>query len=387
MNAAQGQLQHLLVVTRNLPPLQGGMERLNWHLLQQVQHLAAVQVIAPEGSAERAPAGIPVREVPLRPLWRFLVNAMWCTLTHSMRNRRGTCLAGSGLTAPHAWLASRLSGGRCVAYLHGLDISVDNAAYRTLWLPVLRRLDLVIVNSRATAALATEAGIDPERIHIVHPGTALPTIPHAAQRTAEAVDFRERHGLGKGPLILSVGRLTRRKGMMEFVRDVLPLVLAAHPDAFLVVVGATASQALASEAVTPAQLIESASSAVRERIRFVGELSDEELGISMCASAVHVFPVRSQRSDPEGFGMVAIEAAAHGLTTVAYASGGVADAVANGISGFLIEPGDSSGYATAVIHAIDAPLPAEPMRAFAMRFSWDAFGAKVRELLSSVTRR
>jgi len=85
--------------------------------------------------------------------------------------------------------------------------------------------------------------------------------------------------------------------------------------------------------------------------------------------------------------MVAIEAAAHGLTTVAYASGGVADAVANGISGFLIEPGDSSGYATAVIHAIDAPLPAEPMRAFAMRFSWDAFGAKVRELLSSVTRR
>ncbi|MEG0184461.1 MAG: glycosyltransferase, partial [Stenotrophomonas sp.] len=103
-------------------------------------------------------------------------------------------------------------------------------------------------------------------------------------------------------------------------------------------------------------------------------------------AAVHVFPVRSQRSDPEGFGMVAIEAAAHGLPTVAYASGGVVDAVAAGISGALVAPGDSAALAEAVIEMIHRPLPSVPMRAFASAFDWDAFGRQVRDVLGVAER-
>lgn len=385
MKAERLQLRRLLLVTRNLPPLQGGMERLNWHLLQQLQRTFAVQAIGPHGAAALSPAGTKLREVPLRPLWRFIASAAWCTLIQSTHHRPATYLAGSGLTAPHAWMASRLFGGRCAAYLHGLDISVDHTAYRKLWLPVLRRLDLVIVNSRATAALAVETGIDPARLHIVHPGTEIPRTSGTDRRSAEGIAFRRRHALGQGPLMLSVGRLTRRKGLLEFIRDELPTVLEACPDAVLVVAGGVASHALGSEALTPAQLLANTPPAVRERVRFIGEVSDEELSISMFASLVHVFPVRSQRSDPEGFGMVAIEAAAHSLTTVAYASGGVADAVADGVSGILVEPGDSAGFANAVIQAIRNPLPAAPMRVFALQFSWDAFGARVRDLLGRLT--
>lgn len=45
---------------------------------------------------------------------------------------------------------------------------------------------------------------------------------------------------------------------------------------------------------------------------------------------------------PENFGMVAIEAAAHGLPTVAFATGGIVDAVKDGVSGYLVE---SNNYA------------------------------------------
>lgn len=371
----------MLLITRNLPPLQGGMERLNWHLLHQLQRVADMQVVGPQGAAALAPQGPEMREAHLRPLWRFMLASLWQTLALGRRGRPSAYIAGSGLTAPQAWLASRVFGGRCIAYLHGLDITVDNAVYRHLWVPILRRLDLVIVNSGATAALAVEAGILPARLHLVHPGVSLPALPDDARKAINAAAFRSRHGLGEGPLLLSVGRLTPRKGLLEFVRDEMPAILRTHPGATLVVVGGVATQALGSEALTPERVLASATEATRQRVRFIGEVSDQDLSIAMLSAAVHVFPVRSQRSDPEGFGMVAIEAAAHGLPTVAYASGGVVDAIAQGVSGMLVTPGDSTGFVAAVTAMIDRPLDDAPMLAFAAQFDWEAFGRQVRNVL------
>src|SRR3546814_1721721 len=80
----------------------------------------------------------------------------------------------------------------------------------------------------------------------------------------------------------------------------------------------------------------------------IGRIGDRELEDAWAASAVHVFPVREIPGDPEGFGMVAMEAAAHGVPTVAYAVGGVPDAVLDGTSGVLVQPGDEVGFAEAV---------------------------------------
>ncbi|MNC11657.1 hypothetical protein D3C75_593600 [compost metagenome] len=66
---------------------------------------------------------------------------------------------------------------------------------------------------------------------------------------------------------------------------------------------------------------------------------------------------------------------------MAYASGGVVDAVADGISGTLVAPGDSGAFADAVIEMIHRPLPSAPMRSFASGFDWDAFGRQVYEVL------
>ncbi len=63
----------ILHITRNLPPLVGGMERLNWHIADELSRSAQVQLIGPSGSAAQRPAAVPVTEVPLRPLPRFLL--------------------------------------------------------------------------------------------------------------------------------------------------------------------------------------------------------------------------------------------------------------------------------------------------------------------------
>src|SRR3546814_12930756 len=66
------------------------------------------------------------------------------------------------------------------------------------------------------------------------------------------------------------------------------------------------------------------------------------------AASAHIFPVREIPGDPEGFGMVAVEAAAHGVPTIAFATGGIVDAVAEGESGRLIRPGDYGAFAGVV---------------------------------------
>ncbi|MHB8347820.1 MAG: glycosyltransferase family 4 protein [Acidiferrobacterales bacterium] len=369
----------IVVVTRNFPPILGGMERLNWHLVDELTKHFDVQLVGPAGALRHVPDGVRAHGSPLTPLWRFLLTAGWQTLRQAGNSKPRVVLAGSGLTAPLAWLAARRSGAQAISYVHGLDISVPHPVYRALWWPVLRRMDRVIANSHATAALAKAIGIPAARIGVVHPGVRLPA-PDSDARAR----FRAAHGLGNAPVLLSVGRLTQRKGLREFVADVLPRIIAARPDVHLVILGDAPVNALYGGTQTPDSIREVANgTGAGARLHFLGRQSEQNLTDAYAAADVHVFPVRHIPDDPEGFGMVAVEAAAHGLQTVAYATGGVTEAVADGISGQLISPGDSAGFAQAVLRLLAAPLPADGIRAYAGRFEWAHFGALLAQEIES----
>ena len=105
--------QRVLVVTRNLPPLVGGMERLNLRLICALAEDREVAVVGPSGCTASLP--LPpghVAEAPFRPLPLFLSAAAGSALRMARRFRPDTVIAGSGLAAPMAWLAARLCGAR-----------------------------------------------------------------------------------------------------------------------------------------------------------------------------------------------------------------------------------------------------------------------------------
>ena len=375
----------ILLITRNLPPLRGGMERLNQHIAIELDRNFDVTVIGPMGCRQHLPDGIKVHEVPTRPLWRFLLRSMSAAWREATGNL-SVAMAGSGLTAPAALLASRRSGAKAVAYVHGLDLVTRHPVYRWLWMPALRRLDVAFANSASTADLAMRAGVARGNVMVLHPGTR---IPDAAP--VDAAGFRARFGLGDVALLLSVGRLTERKGLREFVATALPRIVALHPDVRLVIIGDDAPDALHKGTADAGQrLLETAVAlGLQGNLCRLGPCDDATLDQAYAAAAVHVFPVRHVPGDIEGFGMVAIEAAAHGLPTVAFAVGGVPDAVGDGRSGYLLKPGDHEGFANRVCDVVAAGRAA-PMRttarAYASHFAWERFGERLRAALQSTQR-
>lgn len=367
----------VLLVTRNFPPLRGGMERLNQRMLQGLAMRAPVGLVGPSGCSALAPNNSGVREVPASPLWRFLLGALLAVVRQAIARRPRIVLAGSGLVAPLAWFAARITGARCAVYLHGLDLIVPNAIYQRLWLPLIRRCDIAITNSHNTMRLAVERGVDAGRIHVVHPGTDLPEADPDARRR-----FRDEHGFGEHPLLLSVGRLTKRKGLAEFVRYALPAILAGNPETLLLVIGADASDALTGNAGSErARIIEVAREAnVESALCMLPHCDDATLSMAYSASDVHVFPVLDTPGDVEGFGMVAIEAAAHGLPTVGFGAGGVGDAVVAGVTGETVPNGDYEAFARSVLvwlKRIGNPSVRVDCRAGARRFSWEIFNKRL----------
>ena len=180
-----------------------------------------------------APPGVDVREVTGDAAVAIsLRGALWRAYRRPARFRPDIVLAGSGLVAPFAWAAARLASARMVVYVHGLDLIVPNRVYRWFWLPFIRRADLCIANSQHTARLAAAVGVPASRTIVIHPGVDLPR-----GAPAVAADFRARFGLGERPLLLSVGRLIARKGLLEFVENALPEIVREHPDVCLVVLG------------------------------------------------------------------------------------------------------------------------------------------------------
>ena len=120
------------------------------------------------------------------PPHRFL--GLTCATVQGIRVARrlrpGLVIAGSGVNAPPAWAAAKASGARWMVYLHGLDLVVKNAVYQRAFLPIIRRADAWLVNSRATAQLAAAAGLDSRRLHICTPGCKFPTCYPPTKRYA-----------------------------------------------------------------------------------------------------------------------------------------------------------------------------------------------------------
>jgi glycosyltransferase involved in cell wall biosynthesis len=224
-------------------------------------------------------------------------------------------------------LVARLFVIPCSVTIHGLDILYDKALYR-LWRRVfLRGFRAYICISEATRLAAQRLHIPPQRIHVI--GVGIDAVDRSGVQPERDMNT-----------VLFVGRLVRRKGLSWFVTDVLPALASRYPDVRLIVLGDGPERASVASA---AKL-----HGVAERIEWLGAAGDDEKELWFSKAAVCVMPNVVVASDMEGFGIVALEAAAAGCPVVASDLEGLRDAVTDGESGMLVRSGDAGAWLAAL---------------------------------------
>lgn len=376
----------IMLLTRNFPPLTGGMERLNYHVFEELAKEFDVSLAGPTGCEQFIPNNTIYKAFPAKPLPLFLLRSLFAAISLAWRTKPQLVLAGSGTTAIAALLAARFVGAKTVVYLHGLDIIYPNFIYQRCFLPAIRRFDRILVNSSSTAKLAQGKEIHTDKIFILNPGVTLPT-PDTL--VANSTEFKNKFSIASDKkILLSVGRLTERKGLPEFIENCLPEIIADCPECILVIIGtepvlAASKQSGITEKIKQAVL----QTGLEKHVFLLGQISDQGLSDAYAASDLFIFPVLDLPGDVEGFGMVAVEAAAHGLPTIAFNVGGISDAVSPNISGWLIEKNNYIKFKSVISDYLNNGAKSHSIESncinFAEHFSWDKFGEKINNFMLS----
>jgi phosphatidylinositol alpha-1,6-mannosyltransferase len=188
--------------------------------------------------------------------------------------------------------------------------------------------------SEFTRRALAERGCSPDRLSVMCPG--IDRLPTNLPGQEEARDRLNLHG---GPVLLSVSRLVPHKGHDTVLRA-LPRLRSRWSGLQYVVVGKGVHEAALRQL---AQAV-----GVAEAVRFVGYVPDGDLANYYAACDVFVMPSREEQGSVEGFGISFLEAAAHGRPAVGGRGTGAEDAIADGVSGVLVEPTSEVALAEAV---------------------------------------
>lgn len=178
--------------------------------------------------------------------------------------------------------------------------------------------------------------LPPSIIHLVPHGVAMPADGELPLARTE-----------RAPRVLYVGRFEHRKGI-DILLAAIPSVLAAAPGATFHLVGQDHGDYWQNRfwSENPAMS--------RDRVRFSGKVSSEELRAAYRDCDVFVAPSRY-----ESFGLIYVEAMAWGKPVIGCRAGGIPEVVGDGEAGLLTEPEDIPGLRDALTRlCLDEPLRA-----------------------------
>lgn len=377
----------ILFLAWNFPPAKGGIEYVAWHLVLGLRRAGDdVRVIArhdphPEGEDET-----------LRPSRNGLVTYLGFAFVRAWRMLRrlpADLIVCPGIvTAPIAWVLAKVHRKPYVVLAHGSDVTHGGVGYRAAMRFLFRAARGVASNSRSTAALMKAAGCTPRFLQVIHPGVQTTAFPpmDAARREA----LRKVHGLSERRVLFSLGRLIRRKGILEFVEHVMPALSQAIPDILLVVVGGDATDSLVHNEGMLAQLRQQiAQRGLEHYVRLLGPADDATVHELHYAADIHILPALRMKDDVEGFGIVLIEAALAQVPVVASRTGGIPEAVIDGETGLLVDAEDWDAMLRAIrrlLHDSDLRLRLgrQGRQRALSRFDWPRIVGEYRTFFSEV---
>jgi glycosyltransferase involved in cell wall biosynthesis len=261
-------------------------------------------------------------------------------LHSTLRRLNPDVLIAGGYNYPACWSAAYWAKARAIPFLLWTESTIHDhrrnyALVESIKKRFLHLCAAFVVPGKSSLHYLQHLGISKERITIAPNAVdtkLFSTIAEGARR--DEVDSRARFRL-PARYFLYVGRFVKEKGVFDLLDAYSQLSPEIRHEIGLVFAG---------DGSAHQELVEQASQIQPGNIQFPGFLQREELAQIYGLAEALVFPTHS---DP--WGLVVNEAMACGLPVISTTIAGCTpDLVADGTNGFVIEPRDASGLASAM---------------------------------------
>jgi len=273
------------------------------------------------------------------------------------------------------WLRRR-RGVPFVTYAHDEPLGPRTRLQPAVRARLFRASNGVIACCTYAYKRVIEERISPARLILAQPGVDSTCFSPGEPDESLKVELKK----ATGPVLLSVGRLEKYKGHDQLMRAV----------AILKEKGLEFTWVIVGDGPQRNALVEGARECgLADSVIFEGKVSRERLvGLYRAADVFALAPRPHEGIVREGFCIAYLEAAACGVPVVGSAVGGTDDSVKDGVTGFLVDPGDENALAERIERLLaDEALRARMARAareHALRFTWERTARKIRRFAEEI---
>jgi len=348
----------LLFITRKYPPQIGGMENFSKGLYD---HLTVEKDL------------IALKKSQKHLTW-FLPYAFFKTIFKA--SKYDVIFLADGALAFLGWMIKKFTKTKVVITVHGLDLTYTSNLYQKWNVSKLQSLDHVVAISESTKDICLGKGIDENKVTIIPNGVnkndVAPIFPKSPQKLSSIIG----QNLDDKKVLLTVGRLIKRKGVEWFIQEVVPRL---PKNTYYLVAGSGPEQAEIELAIKTHHL--------EDKVFLLGKLERHQLKDLYQEADLFVMPNIKVKGDVEGFGIVALEAASYGLPIVASNIEGLRNSVSKE-TGVLLPEKSTSEFVQHITTFLENPtlLERKSLGAFEYannNFTWDKVAKKYQQVFSS----
>lgn len=316
---------NILFISRAYPPVMGGIENQNYALSVWLKRSASVTTIANHHGKKALPLFLPY--VIIRTLFSV--------------SRYDIVLLGDGVLALVGFFIKLFYPKKTVvSVVHGLDLTYNNSFYQTFWVKCfLPSLDGLIAVSQETRAVAITKNIPEKKIVVIPNG--IETEAFQGEYTRNDLEKLLGLDLSDKQVLLTAGRLAKRKGAAWFIREVLPHL----PESVIYV--------LAGIGPEKDVILRAIKETHREnQVKMLGRVTDADRNLLLNTADIFIQPNIHVPGDMEGFGIAVIEAAVCKRPIVASNLEGLKDSLCHNENGILVEPENPQAFVEAILPLI-----------------------------------
>ncbi|TSD01297.1 MAG: Glycosyltransferase [Parcubacteria group bacterium Athens0714_25] len=367
----------VLFISRAYPPILGGIENQNYEVSKSLSEIADVKIIANKFGRKMLPL--------------FAPYALFQTFF--LLPKYDVILLGDGVLSIIGWFVKLFSKKPVISIAHGLDLNWNSsslgvwyekiliALYKKLWVGIFfEKIDKFIAVGNTTIKEGVKLGIPEEKFVFVPNGVDAEKFLGTNDYSRRDLEKTINMNLSEKKVILTLGRLAKRKGVAWFVENVLPKL----PENIIYVIsGDGPDKKNIKAAIKKTKQF--------DRVKLFGPATDPEKYLLYNTVDLFVQPNIKVAGDMEGFGLVVLEAAVCRRVVITSELEGLKDAITNGKNGFLVEPENAEKYAAKIKALLEnddvRKIFGERAREFVKEnYTWENIAKKYLEEIEKVLK-